>query len=70
MSRLDIGDSQDDGEHESSQGTLHHEPLPPSFSADDLPVPDQGAVGYPVVLMDPEQYTGWNPPGFLGVDRY
>ncbi len=70
MSRLDIGDSQDDGEHESSQGTLHHEPLVPPFSADDLPVLNQEAVDYPVVLMDPEEYTGWNPPGFLGGDRY
>lgn len=63
-------DSQDDGEIESGQGALYHEPLAPSPSADDLPVLNQGAADYPVVLMDPEQYTDWKPPGLLDGDRY
>ena len=70
MSRLDIGDSQHDAEPESGQGTLHHEPLPSPLSADELPILSQGTLGYPVILMDPEHYTGWNPPGYLGEDRY
>jgi hypothetical protein len=50
--------------------TMHREQLGPRFVPDDLPLPEQGPVAYPLGPLDPEQPTGWNPPGFVDPDRY